>query len=144
MEENTIEQLIDRLRRRVLREITRTLTELEMLHTDLTPDGTIRPLYTVYEHPDHYKILVDLPAADTSTVNVTATEDTLIIEAQLEKAITYSDLYGTAVGREVTITRYRNIIPLPEDADPKGIKVQLRPNKILEITIPKKTANPQD
>ena len=135
-----IEELMERLRRRVLREIMRTLSEMEVSHSDIAPDGSIRPLYTVYEYPDRYVILVDLPAADTSTINVSATEDRLIVEAKLERSLTYSDIFGTQYGREVSVTRYKHVIPLPDDADPSGMRVEVKPNKILEIAIPKKGA----
>ena len=130
--------LLERIRRRMLREMQRILAEMETLHADVAPDGSIRPLYTIYEYPDRYVILVDLPAADASTINVSATEDKLVIEAQMERELSLSDIYGTMVGREVKVTRYRHVIPLPEDADPSGMKVNVRPNKVLEIVIPRR------
>ena len=135
--EDVYEEL-ERLRRRVIREVDRILSELAALKSDLTPDGGLRPLYTLYEYPDRYVILLDLPAADTSTLTVTATEGKLVVEARLEREISLGDLYGTVYGRETRISYYKHVIPLPPDADLENIRVNVRPNKIVEIVVPKK------
>jgi len=132
-----MEEFFERLRKRLLREAERLLAEAAM-QADWTPDGGLRPLYTVYEYPDRYIILVDMAAADTSTLNVTATEDKLILEARLEQELRLSDIYGNVVGREVSLRYYRHEIPLPEDADPRNIKVNVKPNKIVEIVVPRR------
>jgi HSP20 family protein len=133
-----MEELFEKLRKRLLREAERILAEAAM-QADWTPDGGLRPLYTIYEYPDRYVILVDMAAADTSTLNVTATEDKLVLEARLQQELRLSDIYGNIVGREVSLRYYRHEIPLPPDADPKGIRVNVRPNKIVEIILPRKS-----
>jgi len=128
----------ERLRRRILREFDRLLAEVSSYRADWSPDGRLQPLYTVYEYPDRYVVLVDLPAADTSTITVTATRTALSIEAKLERDINLEDIYGTVVGREVKVDHYKHTIPLPEDADPEGIRVNVKPSKIIEIVIPRR------
>ncbi|BES81219.1 Hsp20/alpha crystallin family protein [Pyrodictium abyssi] len=129
----------ERLRRKIMEEIDRMLYEMEeAVHYGWSPDGSLRPLYTMYEYPDRYTILVDLAAADTSSLEVRVVDDRLVLEARLEREIRFSDVYGTSLGREVKFRLYRHEIALPPDADPSGMHVKVRPNKIVEIIIPKK------
>jgi len=132
-----LEELFEKLRRRLMREAERLLAETG-LQPDWSPDGRLQPLYTVYEYPDRYVILVDMAAADTSTLSVTATRDRIVLEARLQQELRLSDIYGNVAGREVSLRYYHHEIPLPEDADPEGIKVRVRPNKIVEIVVPKR------
>jgi len=132
-----MEAFLERLRRRLLREAEKLLAEA--VQADWTPDGGLKPLYAVYEYPDRYVILVDMAAADISSLRVSATGDRLILEARLEQELRLSDIYGNIVGREVSLRYYRHEIPLPEDADPEGIRVNVRPNKIVEIVVPRRT-----
>ncbi|KSW12395.1 hypothetical protein CF15_06605 [Pyrodictium occultum] len=129
----------ERLRRRIIEEMDRLFYELEeIVHAGWSPEGALRPLYTVYEHPDHYTILVDLAAADTSSLEVKVSGDKLILEAKLEREVRFSDIYGTSMGHGLTFRHYKHELTLPPDADPSGVQVRVRPNKIVEITLPKK------
>jgi HSP20 family protein len=130
---------LEKLRERIEREIDRALSEMEeIMRPSWTPEGRLQPLYTMYEYPDRYVILVDLAAADKSTIDVKATEDKLIIEAKLEREVSFSDIYRTSLGQELTFRYYHHEIPLPPDADPSGIKVNVRRGNIVEIVVPKK------
>ena len=131
-------EMLERVRRRLLREVDRVISEITMERSDIGPDGSLRPLYVVYEYPDHYTVYVDLPAADTSTLNIVVTGDHLVIEAKLEREISLSDLYGGTIGREVRVSFYRHILPLPPDADPSGVRYEVKPGKRVEIVIPKR------
>ncbi len=128
----------ERLRKKMLQKIDGMLSEFASLRADWTPDGALKPLYTIYEFPDRYVILVDVAAADTSSVNVIATEDMITVEARLEKEISLGDIYGTIAGHGVSVRYYRHEIPLPPDAEPKGMRVRVRPDKIIEIVLPRK------
>ncbi len=130
---------MERLRRRIQEEIDRAFALMTAPHTRMwSPDGTLQPLHQVYAYPDHYLILVDLAGADTGSVEVKATENQLIIEARLQQTISYSDVYGTTYGREVRFHSYKHVIPLPPDADPSNMRVRVRPNKLLEIVLPRR------
>ncbi len=128
----------ERIRRRIEKEIDRIMREYTALKPDLTPDGSLQPLYTLYEYSDRYVILVDLPVADTSTLEVKVVDDKLVLEARLEKSIRLGDVYGHTIGQEISVSRYRHVIPLPADADAEKTEVKVRPTKIIEIIIPKK------
>ncbi len=130
-----IRRRIERIHRKIMEELERSFEEVPAptwLHESM------RPLYTVYQSPDAYIVLVDLAGADTSSIEVKATENKLIIKASLEKEVRFSDVYGTMIGQDVVFRQYEHEIPLPPDADPSGIKVNVRPNKIIEIRIPRR------
>lgn len=135
-----IRKRIERIHRKILEEVERTFEETLETTTGafMAQTGSLKPLYTLYETPDAYIVLVDLAGADTSTIDVRATEDKLIIRASLEKEVRFSDIYGTVVGENIVLRSYEHEIPLPPDADANNIKVNVRPNKIVEIIIPKK------
>ncbi len=128
----------EKIRRRIEKEIDRIMREYTALKPDLTPDGSLQPLYTLYEYSDRYIILVDLPVADTSTLEVKVVDDKLVLEARLERSIRLGDVYGHTVGQEISVSRYKQVIPLPADADAEKTEVKVRPTKIIEIVIPKK------
>ena len=134
-----IRREMERLRRRIQEEIDRAVSMISMQPQPLwSPDGSLQPLYQVYSYPDRYVILVDLAGADTGTIDVKATEDSLIIEARLQRSLSYSDLYGTTHGREMVFHSYKNVIPLPPDADPKDMQVRVRRDKLVEIVLPRR------
>ena len=134
----SIRREIERLRRKLHEEIERVLGETLFTRRDWSPDGSLEPLYNIYEYSDRYVILADLAGADKGSIEVKATEKTLVIEAKLETTVSYSDLYRTFHGREVTFHSYRHEIPLPPDANPAEMKVNVKKNKIIEVVIPKK------
>jgi len=135
----SVRRRLERLRERIEREIDRALSELEeVMRPSWTPEGRLQPLYTMYEYPDRYVILVDLAAADTSRLEVKVVDDKLVIEAKLEREVSFSDIYGTSLGQELTFHHYYHEMPLPPDADPSGMKVNVRRGKIVEIVLPKK------
>jgi len=131
-----IKKRIERIHKRIMEEIERSFEEATSM--SLFQQGSMRPLYTIYQRPDAYVVLVDLAAADASSLEVKATENKLIIRASLEKEVKFSDIYGTMVGEDIVFREYEHEIPLPSDADPSGIRYNIRPNKIVEIIIPRK------
>lgn len=130
-----IRKRIERIQRKIMEEIERTFEEAA---TPTWLQGSMKPLYTMYQRPDAYIVLVDLAGADTSSLEVKATENKLIIKASLEKEVRFSDIYGTMIGQDIVFRQYEHEIPLPPDADPSNIEVNVRPNKIIEIRIPRK------
>ncbi|MET1129097.1 MAG: Hsp20 family protein [Thermoproteota archaeon] len=133
-----IEQEFRRLRRRLLREVDRVLSEHLYIAREWTSEGSLRPLYTLYEQPDKYTILIDLAAADTSSLEVKVVDDLLVVEAKLERDMRLGDIYGDISVREVVVRSYRSEIPLPLDADPSGMKVEVLRSKIVKVDIPRR------
>ncbi len=131
-----IEEL-EKLRRRLEEEIKR-LHGVGAERESWSPHGFLEPLYHVYEYPDHYSILIDMAGADTANMEVGVVDDRLVVECKLSREVSYSDLYGTVVGRDIRFTKYRHVIPLPPDADAENIEVKVHPGKIVEIIIPKR------
>ncbi len=134
-----IKKRIERIHKRIMEEIERSFEEATSM--SLFQQGSMKPLYTIYQRPDAYVVLVDLAGADTSSLEVKATENKLIIRASLEKEVRFSDIYGTVVGEDIVFHEYEHEIPLPPDADPSNIKYNIRPNKIVEIIIPRKRSS---
>jgi HSP20 family protein len=133
-----IERAFRRLRRRLLREVDRVLSEHLYITREWTSEGSLRPLYTLYEQPDKYTILIDLAAADTSSLEVKVVDDLLVVEAKLERDMRLGDIYGDISVREVVVRSYRSEIPLPPDADPSGMKVEVLRSKIVKVDIPRR------
>lgn len=128
---------LEKLRKRIEEEIKR-LHGVSRERESWSPRGFLEPLYHIYEYPDHYSILVDMAGADTANMEVRVVEDRLVIECRLSREVSYSDLYGTVVGRDIRFTKYRHVIPLPPDADTERIDVKIHPGKIVEIIVPKR------
>ncbi len=134
-----IEREIERVRRRILREVNKFLLEhYGYVERDWDEKGNLRPLYTIHEYPDKYVIIFDLANADTSTLEVKVVGQRLLIEANMEKSIQLSDIYGDVIGKELSISKYRHEINLPPLADPSRMKVKVGRRKIVEVIIPKK------
>ena len=134
-----IRREIERLRRRIQEEIDRAFALMTAPQPPMwSPDGSLQPLYQVYAYPDRYVILVDLAGADAGSIEVKAVGDALVIEARLQRSVSYSDIYGTTYGREVTFHSYKNVIPLPPDADPERMEVRVRRDKMVEVVLPRR------
>ncbi len=100
-------------------------------------EGVLHPLYTLEQGEDYYRVLVDLPAADLDTLQVYTENGELVIEAGLEREITFETPWS--LERRVILRRYRRRITLPLDADPSSIRVRVHPDrKILEVIIPRR------
>ncbi len=134
-----IEREIEKVRRRILREVNKFLLEhYGYVERDWDEKGNIQPLYTIHEYPDKYVIIFDLANADTSTLEVKVVGQKLLIEANMEKSVQLSDIYGDFIGKELSISRYKHEIELPPFADPSKMKVKVSRRKIVEVVIPKK------
>ena len=134
-----IRRRIEKIHKKIVEEIERSFEEATSM--SLFQQGSMRPLYTVYQRPDAYVVLVDLAGADTSSLEIKPMEDKLIIRASLEKEVRFSDIYGTMIGEDVVFHEYEHEIPLPPDADTSSIKYNIRPNKIVEIIIPRRRSS---
>ena len=114
--EDLVKQLIERQEeefRRIEREIRREFEELENF-------ARVRaPLYTIEEYSDCYKILIDIPKADTSTLKVVSMNDEIKV-------------YCTTKSGETYYLKFK----LPSDADPKSVEVN-RQKWLIVITVKK-------
>lgn len=124
--------------KRIRREIDRMISEIERSLTQPLYDyekKILTPLYEIRESEDKYIIYVDLPKVHKKeNINITATEDKVIIEAKTEAAIDFTDL--PAYGRQ-TFNKYYLELQLPVPIDAKKASANFK-NGILQIKIPKK------
>ncbi len=118
---------VEKMIREVEREIFAPLFNLE--------ERCLEPLYEVEETGDEVVVRVDLPCVrKREDIRVVATEDRLLIEARMERMVSFEGLpmYGGA-----RFEMFKKEIPLPSPVDPEGARARFR-GGILEIRLPKK------
>ncbi|MEM4657189.1 MAG: Hsp20/alpha crystallin family protein [Candidatus Methanosuratincola sp.] len=99
-------------------------------------DGCLEPLTEIQETDNELIVRVDMPCVrskDEITVNVT--EDTVSIEAKMEKAVQY-ERWGT-FQRGMRFFKYSKTFTLPTKIDPERAKARFVKN-VLELRLPKK------
>ncbi len=136
----------DEMRRRILREIERIHREIESAIEEIieevserieaskpmwSHEGTLEPLYSMYEYDDRYEVFLDLPGADLNTLSVTGRGKSLIVRCRLKTTICFPR-WGTRQ-RELEFREYSKTIKLPDDADINTMKVIRRGTKIKII-----------
>ncbi|MCE4614668.1 MAG: Hsp20/alpha crystallin family protein [Desulfurococcales archaeon] len=105
------------------------------LFTGYKPGNLEEPLYRIEDHGDHYRILIDLPAADPDSVVVDVFEDHVLIKANIREEAMYE--YENALGRRVWMRNYSTSITFPSPIDTSTVKAERKAN-ILIITVKKK------
>lgn len=99
-------------------------------------DGCLEPLTEIQETDNELIVRVDMPCVrskDEITVNVT--EETVSIEAKMEKAVQY-ERWGT-FQRGMRFFKYSKTFTLPTKIDPERAKGRFVKN-VLELRLPKK------
>jgi HSP20 family protein len=133
----SMEEFIDRLRRRIRELFTEITEEMEKDEAMWSPDGYLRPLVSLTEYPDRYEMIIDLPHADLSSLAVIVQGNTLLLESKLKSEVRFNR-WGAY--REIRFKEYRETIRLPEDADPSRMKIYKDEGKsIVRIVIPKRS-----
>ena len=94
---------------------------------------THRPLTDIYEMPDRFLLLMEMPNVDRSSLKVYVKEGQLHIEADKQKSTTD----GKYLLRESRPMHYERIFELGEDIDTDAISARYDKG-ILEITLKKK------
>lgn len=136
-----LEKEIRRLRRLVSRRLWELERELEELRTLACSRVTsaffeepLEPLHSVYETPREYVIVVDMPAADSSTINVLVFEDMIEVRAQMRKELTIE--YPSFVTTSEEFTYVKRIL-LPIDADTGAMSYRYERGRLI-IAIPRR------
>ncbi len=134
-----IRRIAKQMIRDVAEDIRRALEEVEealaMVRPLWTPDGCLEPLYTVYEYPDHYEVVVDMPRADMRTLSVEVRGNKLTLRCRLGSEVRF-ERWGT-IQRHISFREYRMTLTLPEDADAEHMEVKSR-GTMLVIRIPRR------
>ena len=92
------------------------------------------PLIDLYEEPEEIVVTADLPGLKKENIEVSATEDTLTIQAESNKdeEVEKEGYYL----RERGHMNYYRRLPLPKKVDPKQIKAKYE-NGSLTVKLPK-------
>lgn len=99
------------------------------------PRGAIEPLHSMYEFPDEYVVIVDIPEADSSTVTVLVKGEYMEVKARI-MSTELLERYGAVQRREEEITYVKRIL-LPPDADVASIEYKFSRGRLI-IRLPKK------
>lgn len=140
---------MDEVRRRIIRriiELERSIEEVEEevlrlareiereMQPALTPEGRVEPLTSVYEYPDRYLVIIDMPLADLDAVSVEARGNRLQIRARLKSAVRL-ECWSTQM-KGVSLTEYYKVVDLPPDARASSFSVEKRGTRLV-IAIPR-------
>jgi HSP20 family protein len=98
--------------------------------------GCLEPLTEVYDNETEFIIRIDMPCVRRkSDIKVHLTEDTVSIEAQMNRVIQY-ERWGT-FQREAKFFKYTKTFTLPAKIDPESSKARFK-DGVLELRLPKK------
>ena len=92
----------------------------------------LMPLSHISEKDDKWVLKIDLPSVKKKDIDITLTQQHIIIKAKLEKTYCISRLNCVQ-----EFNYFNKIIPLPSEVDSKKISAKFS-NGILTISIPKK------
>jgi len=124
-----------RIRRRLRELLGEYETVFDESWSELRPmwdvDGTLEPLYSLYEYPDKYVVVVDLPGADLSTLSVDVKGRRLVIRCRLKEELSFIR-WGT-IQREIRFREYVKVIELPENIDLSKFDVERKGSLVVII-----------
>jgi len=98
--------------------------------------GRIKPLTYVTEAEDRITVSADLPFVRKKDIKLNVGEDTLEIEATMERCVKF-ERWGT-VQRSCEFKSFHRVIKLPSEVVPEESKAKFK-SGILTIDLPKKT-----
>ena len=115
----------------------RELLGLEELERPMwSTDGSLEPLFEVYDRGDHYLVVIDMPYADLGTLTITGKDNILWVKCKLRRHVRF-ERWGT-LQHQREFKEYKKTIVLPEDADASDFKLLRKTEScILEIKVPK-------
>jgi HSP20 family protein len=93
------------------------------------------PRVDVYEEPERFVVLADVPGVESKDINITAENGVLTIRGERHSEQKASDKNGSERIERLTGTFLRRFT-LPETADTETIKAK-QTNGVLEVSIPK-------
>ncbi len=118
---------------RLAREMMR---ELEEIHVDIynsrlreLVEGSLEPLYQVFDQGYEIAIVVDVSGVDYDTVNVKVYEDHVEVEAEMKKEILES-LHAKSTW-SYHAARYKGAIALPARVDPSTARVEKKGSVVV-------------
>jgi len=110
----------------------RSLIDEERLLFDLK-SKSLMPLCRIQATEDAVTVTFDLPYVEKDNISLTATDDTLSVEAKTRKAVTLR--VGGSVQKRVQFERYTRLVRLPRRVEPERAKATFK-NGLLRVKFP--------
>lgn len=120
------------------REISQAVDDFFESHPmwDISKES-LEPLAEISETNDKIIVSMDLPFVKKENIDLNVSEDSLELEAQLERCVQFEH-WGT-IQRECEFKRFHKIVALPKKVIPEEAKAKFK-NGVLSIEIPKRRA----
>ncbi len=95
----------------------------------VSPNGKAEPLHSLFEFPDRFEILIDMPLADERTVSVSVYKRVLKVRASLREPFRIGEL---------EVKEYVKIIKIPDEAEEEyEVELTRVEGPLLIIVFPK-------
>lgn len=122
--------------KRVVKELSEELErELREWGAPEEKEELQEPLHTVFELPEKYVVVLDLPACDEAKAEVLIYEDKLEVKAKVKTGLA---LRGPGFGERILrLEEYRKVLPLPRDADPSKASYKFTCGRLV-VEVPKR------
>jgi HSP20 family molecular chaperone IbpA len=116
----------------VRRELREMEADMESMLYDLD-SKCLKPLYRLEATDDQLIVTFDLPCVSKDGINISSTEDTLSVEAVMDRPVMLK--VGGAVQRRLEFQKYSKKIRLPVKVEPTKAKARFR-RGLLVIRFP--------
>lgn len=138
----SLDDEIRRIMHRIYRKVWELRKEIEEVQETLfsrtfhtVPAGPVEPLHSLYEFPDEYVLVIDIPEADSSSLTVLVGEEYLEVRAKISvEKMTGYPFYPRLVREEAS---YVKRVTIPLDADISDISYKFDRGRLI-FNIPKK------
>ena len=97
----------------------------------------VNPRIDLHETENAYKIIVDLPGAEESSIKITLEDQTVCIRAQSDQQMAVSSDDGSIIKRERRVSNFERFIQLPSSVNESALRSEYK-NGILTIFLPKR------
>ena len=95
--------------------------------------SVVKPLYRVELKDGHVVVMFDIPGVDKDDVSLTATDDSISIEAKMKRPVSLK--VGGSVQKLVEFERYGTTVQLPIRINPDKAKATIK-RGILRVRVP--------
>ena len=120
---------MERLAREMLRELEEIHEYIYNSRLRELVEGSLEPLYQVFDQGYEIAIVVDVSGVDYDTVNVKVYEDHVEVEAEMKKEILES-LHAES-SWSYHAARYKGVIALPARVDPSTARVEKKGSAVV-------------
>ena len=112
---------------------------LQTVATQSVRTGVRFPLINLYERPDEYLLLVQLPGVENNQLDLTIADGRLTLKGERTRPDSADESQYRRSERPVG--KWERTVALPERVDEEGIAADFREG-LLQLTLPKQAATP--